>query len=93
MLSFSSETVASVMATKVVTSSGGYLCLPCNKFVTSEGSMRRHVRDEHIHPNISFVCPICHNRYKNKSAFYEHIYKKHPELKGVKYDRFAVQDM
>ena len=92
-VSFSSETVASVMATKVVESSGGFLCLPCNKFVYSESSIRRHVREEHINPNISFVCPICKNRYKNKSTFYVHIYKNHPELKGTDYNRFAVQDM
>ena len=80
------------MASKVVQSSGGFLCLPCNRFLKLESSMKRHIIEHHLESNVSFDCPVCQKRYKNKSTFKVHIYTRHQELKGMDYSRFAVED-
>ena len=85
----SAESVANLMASKVVESSGGFLCLICNNFVKLKGSMRRHIVESHMQSNIIFACPICKNHFKNRNSFSVHIYTKHPELKGADYKRFA----
>ena len=78
------------MASKVVRSSGGFLCLACNCFLKLKSSMKRHLIEHHLESNVSFNCPVCQKRYKNKSTFKVHIYTRHQELKGMDYDRFAV---
>ena len=81
------------MSSKVVQSSGGFLCLACNRFFKLKCSMKRHLIEHHLEPNVSFDCPVCQKRYKNKSTFKVHIYTRHQELKGMDYSRFAVEDV
>ena len=48
------------MSSKVVQSSGGFLCLACNCFLKLKSSMKRHLVEHHLESNVSFDCPVCH---------------------------------
>jgi hypothetical protein len=78
------------MATAMVESAGGFLCMKCNCFVKLKSSMRRHMQENHHQSNIQFSCPMCKRLYKNRNSFSVHIYTTHPELRGADYSRFAV---
>ena len=73
----SADTVESMMSSKVVQSSGGFLCLACNCFLKLKSSMKRHLVEHHLDSNISFDCPVCHkgpsiNDVKNILGFFLH---------------------
>ena len=68
---------------------GGSICLICGKKLFSH--MKRHMREIHLSSGEDYYCPTCDKFYKNRSAMYDHIRRKHEEWKGVDLDSFAVK--
>ena len=66
---------------------GGSICLICGKKLVS--SMKRHMREVHHLSGNRYYCPTCDKFYKNRSAMYDHIRRKHEEWKDVDLDSFA----
>ena len=81
--------ISSFMESNVMSTSGGFVCVPCGKFIKSRNGMRQHAEDKHVMVGISYICPICKVIRATKNAFKFHIYTKHPELKGVKFEQCA----
>jgi hypothetical protein len=70
----------------VMPTTGGFICKPCSK-ILSKFSIRRHVEEMHINVGSIYQCPLCKIETKNKSSLKMHVYKKHPDLKGIDYNR------
>jgi ubiquitin C-terminal hydrolase len=71
--------------------SGGLVCRPCSKLM-SKFSIRRHVKEMHLDVGIIWQCPLCKSKKNTKSALKHHVYKDHPELKGIDYDKCSVKE-
>merc|ERR1712117_519923 len=71
------------------TASGGYFCKFCLK-VVSKGCVKSHFKDIHWGEASTYHCPVpeCLKVYTAKSAFRSHLYRNHPNLKGVPIDQF-----
>ena len=67
---------------------GGSICLICRKKIFE---IRRHMREIHLSSGEDYYCPTCDKFFKNRSAMYNHIRRKHEEWKGVAMDSFAVK--
>ena len=84
--------INSFMRNNVMSTSGGFVCVPCGKFIKGKQSMRRHAEDSHVMAGISYQCPICKIIRGSKNTFKNHIYRVHPELKGIKCEQCAFRD-
>ncbi len=62
---------------------GGYLCLVCGRTIANSGHVKRHFDSKHALPDAIYVCPGCGKRYNTKNSFQTHLYKSHPEYKGI----------
>ena len=51
--------------------------------------MRRHFRLRHFAADYEdrYRCPICGQVLRQKFYFMDHIYKAHPAIKGLDYDK------
>ena len=83
----------SFMKNNVMSTANGFVCLPCGKFISRKDSMRRHAEESHVMAGISYQCPICKNIRGSKNSFKVHIYRHHPELKGIKFAECAFSDL
>ena len=72
---------------------GGYFCAPCGKVLRIDrfALARRHFKDLHWAEAPSYRCPACEKAYSSLSALRMHIRRRHPHLKGVPLENFAVQ--
>lgn len=77
------ESVEDVFKKNVTSVAGGFLCLPCGKVISRRNNAKRHVLDQHCQLDIEYLCPLCKITISKKSAFQDHIYKKHRELKSL----------
>ena len=84
--------ISSFMESNVMSTSGGFVCVPCGKFINRRQNMRRHAEDYHVLVGISYKCPICKIIKGRRSSFQDHIYKVHPELKGIKFEQCAFRN-
>jgi hypothetical protein len=71
---------------------GGFICKPCNKFMKSWRGIKRHAEESHINAGISYKCPLCNAIFKSKNSLSSHTYTKHPELKGMDFDKCAINN-
>ncbi len=62
---------------------GGYLCMLCGVTIANSGHVKRHFDSKHSFPDAIYVCPDCGKRYNTKNSFQTHLYKSHPDLKGM----------
>ena len=81
--------ISSFMESNVMSTSGGFVCVPCGKFIKRRFNMRRHAEDKHVKLGISYICPVCKVIRGTKNSLKVHVYTKHPELKGIKFDQCA----
>ena len=79
--------VASFMHSNVMSTAGGFVCRPCGKFISSRASMRRHAEQSHVMAGVTYQCPICKMTKNSKNTFAQHIYRAHPELKGIDFEQ------
>ena len=61
----------------------GTLCLICNAWIQFKKNVKRHFREIHLEADVQFLCPKCNSTHKNRSTFKGHIFKAHPEWKGL----------
>ena len=76
----------------VMSTDGGFICVPCGKFMRGRTSIRRHAEDRHVMAGISYQCPMCKIVRGSKNSFQVHIYSHHKELKGIKFEQCAIRD-
>ena len=84
--------VKSFMQNNVMSTAGGFVCVPCGKFMKGRKSIRRHAEDSHVMAGITYQCPMCKITRPSKNTFSQHIYRVHPELKGIKYEQCVLRD-
>ncbi len=77
---------------EVVASPTGLMCKLCGK-ISSKVNLKRHFMTHHACENTHYRCPSCNSTYMNKSSFQTHVYKKHPEYRGIKADNFVVKEV
>jgi uncharacterized C2H2 Zn-finger protein len=75
----------------MATAAGGFLCKPCSK-VFAKSSVSRHVSELHVNVGILYQCPMCHLVKNTKNTLKNHVYKQHPELKGIDYNQCQVKE-
>ena len=88
----SSDSLAKInswIAENVQKVQGGFLCCPCGKIINKKTNMNRHVRDKHLENNICYECPSCKSVHISKHSFQNHIYSKHPAMRGIEISKFA----
>ena len=82
--------INSFMQNNVMSTAGGFVCRPCGKFISSKPSMRRHAEQSHVMAGITYLCPMCKMTKSSKNTFAQHIYRVHPELKGIDFDQCVL---
>lgn len=75
----------------VVQGANGYLCRLCGTLIKQRRNLYRHFRNQHDTP-VAYFCPKCQKRCNNKNTFQNHVYRTHPEWKGIKFDTFVAAD-
>ena len=79
-----------LMQTKVNVGSGCSLCMICGKAV-SQKNVKRHFQSFHFDDGMAYKCPVCPTfTCKSQDNFQTHIYKVHPNLKGINYAQCKV---
>lgn len=73
----------------IVRGNNGIICRLCGKMIKQMSNMRRHFRDKHDSP-VVYNCPECRRSYNGKNGFQTHIYRTHPQWKGVNVDSFLA---
>jgi hypothetical protein len=76
----------------VMATAGGFICKPCNKFMKFKNSIRRHAEQTHINVGFIYQCPLCKSEKNTKNALQLHVYKEHPELKGMDFDQCQINE-
>ena len=84
--------ISSFMESNVMSTSGGFVCVPCGKFIKRRFNMRRHAEDKHVMLGIKYICLVCKVIRGTKNSLKVHVYTKHPELKGIKFDQCAFHN-
>jgi hypothetical protein len=90
-VSFSLSVEAFVDANVMATAGGGCLCKPCGK-IMGKKNMKRHVEQIHVNVGIIYQCPICKVDKNTKTALQNHVYKQHPEMKGIDYNQCQLKE-
>ncbi len=86
------EELRMLIQTQVNAASGCFICMLCGKTVKQRANVRRHFLSAHYDDGTVFKCPVCPggNYSKSRRGFEHHIYKLHPNLKGLNYAQCRV---
>ena len=79
------------MKANVVRGANGFVCRLCGKLIRQLANMRRHFRDKHGSQKVYF-CPECQRHYTGKNGFQTHVYRTHPQWKGIDVDSFLANE-
>lgn len=53
-----------------------FICGDCGARYKTKTSLHQHA---YIHQGITYVCPVCQQKFKHRRSHRDHIKKKHPE--------------
>ncbi len=76
---------------QIIQSANGFMCRMCSKFISHKGDMKRHFMDRHMVRDIMFTCPGCSKVFTAKNSFTSHVYRHHPQYKGIDFMEFATK--
>ena len=65
------------------------LPLPIPTLIRNKCNVRRHFRLRHFAAGYEdrYRCPMCGQVLRQKFYFMDHVYKTHPDVKGLDYDK------
>ena len=80
------------MKENVTKTDGGFMCIPCDKLMTSNSGINRHVEDQHVRAGVRFRCPKCPYIAKNKNCLHSHVSRQHRDIAtaSLDYEQYAL---
>ncbi len=77
--------------TNIIHGANGFLCRLCTKVISHKGDIKRHFMDRHMVRDLMFTCPGCSKLFTAKNSFTSHVYRNHPQFKGIDFMEFATK--
>ncbi len=76
---------------KIVRGASGLFCRMCRKMISHRGDVKRHFMDRHMVRDVVYSCPGCAKCFTAKNSFTSHVYRNHPQFKGINFMEFATK--